>query len=56
MSIQPTTATIIADAKKYGLRVRKSLVKVNGATAYKVEGRPGIYTKTGLMKLVGVYG
>ena len=30
--------------------------KVNGAAAYKVEGKPGLFTKQGLMELVGVYG
>ena len=56
MSQQPTITTILSDAKKAGLVATKSASKVNGATAYKVEGKPGLFTKTGLMELVGVYG
>ena len=52
----PTIAVVLADAKKAGLVVTKSASKVNGATAYKVEGKPGLFTKQGLMELVGVYG
>ncbi len=52
----PTIATILADAKKAGLVVTKSASKVNGQTAYKVEGKPGLFTKQGLMELIGVYG
>lgn len=52
----PTIATILADAKKAGLIVTKSASKVNGRTAYKVEGKPGLFTKQGLMDLIGVYG
>lgn len=54
--IYPTIATVLADAKKQGLVVTKSANKVNGETAYKVEGRPGLFTKQGLMDLTGVYG
>lgn len=53
---QPTIATVLADAKKAGFVVTKSSAKVNGATAYKVEGKPGLFTKTGLMQLIGIYG
>ena len=56
MSQQPTIAIILADAKKAGFVVTKAPNKVNGATAYKVEGKPGLFTKTGLMELIGVYG
>ena len=52
----PTIATVLSDAKKSGLIVTKFAGKVNGATAYKVEGKPGLFTKQGLMELVGVYG
>lgn len=52
----PTIATILADAKKAGLVVTKSASKVNGQTAYKVEDKPGLFTKQGLMELIGVYG
>ena len=52
----PTIAVVLADAKKAGLVVTKSASKVNGATSYKVEGKPGLFTKTGLMKLIGIYG
>lgn len=52
----PTFAVVLADAKKSGFVVTKSESKVNGATAYKVEGKPGLFTKQGLMELVGVYG
>lgn len=52
----PTIAVVLADAKKAGLIVTKSASKVNGAPAYKVEGKPGLFTKTGLMELLGVYG
>lgn len=53
---QPTIATVLADAKKQGLVVTKSSAKVNGQTAYKVAGQPGLFTKSGLMELIGVYG
>jgi hypothetical protein len=53
--MQPTLATILADAKKAGFVVTKAAAKVNGATAYKVEGKPGLFTKNGLMELVGLY-
>lgn len=56
MNQQPTISTVFADAKKAGLVVTKSASKVNGATAYKVEGKPGLVTKQGLMELIGVYG
>lgn len=56
MTQQPTITIILADAKKAGLVVTKSASKVNGATAYKVEGKPGLFSKTGLMQLIGVYG
>lgn len=52
----PTITTILADAKKAGLVVKKSASQVNGATVYAVEGKPGLFTKQGLMELVGVYG
>lgn len=52
----PTIAVVLADAKKAGFVVTKSASKVNGATAYKVEGKPGLFTKQGLMELIGVYG
>ena len=52
----PTITVVLADAKKAGLVVTKSASKVNGATAYKVEGKPGLFTKTGLMQLIGIYG
>jgi hypothetical protein len=56
MSKEPTIATILADAKNAGYEVTKSVNKVNGATAYKIVGRPGLFTKTGLMQLLGIYG
>jgi len=52
----PNIKTVLADAKKAGFVVTKSANKVNGATAYKVSGHPGLFTKQGLMELIGVYG
>ena len=52
----PTITVVMSDAKKTGFVVTKSASKVNGAIAYKVEGKPGLFTKQGLMELVGVYG
>jgi hypothetical protein len=52
----PTITVVLADAKKAGLIVTKSGSKVNGAAAYKVEGKSCLFTKTGLMELIGVYG
>ena len=52
----PTITTVLADAKKAGLVVTKSASKVNSATAYEIEGKPGLFTKQGLMDLIGVYG
>jgi len=54
--MEPTIATVLADAKKQGLVVTKAGAKVNGQTAYKVEGQHGLFTKTGLMQLIGIYG
>lgn len=56
MSNQPTIATVLADAKNAGFTVTKASNTVNGRTAYKVEGQNGVFTKTGLMQLIGVYG
>jgi hypothetical protein len=53
---EPTIATVLADSKKQGLVVTKSASKVNGATAYTVNGKIGLFTKTGLMQLIGIYG
>ena len=52
----PTITVVLTDAKKAGFVVTKSASKVNGATAYKVEGQHGLFTKQGLMQLIGVYG
>ena len=52
----PTIAVVLADAKKAGFVVTKSASKVNREAAYKVEGKPGLFTKTGLMQLLGIYG
>lgn len=51
----PTIAIILSDAKRSGLIVTKSASKVNGQTAYKVEGKPGLFTKHGLVELIGIY-
>jgi len=50
-----TIATVLADAKKQGLKITKSTSTVNGQSAYKVEGKPGLFTKQGLMEIVGLY-
>ena len=50
----PTIATILAAANKAGYVVTKASATVNGATAYKVEGYPGLFSKTGLAELVGL--
>ena len=55
MSKEPTVAQVLADAKKAGFAVTKVGAKVNGATAYKVEGQNGLFTKTGLMRLIDTY-
>lgn len=51
-----TITTILSDAKKQGLVITKAAAKVNGQTVYKVEGQRGLFTKTGLMQLIGIYG
>lgn len=56
MNKEPTIAQVLAEAKKAGFVVTKASAKVNGATAYKVEGQVGVFTKSGLMRLVGIYG
>ena len=53
MTKEPTIAAILADAKKQGFVVTKAPAKVNGQSAYKVEGKHGLFTKQGLMQLVG---
>lgn len=50
----PTIKTVLSDAKKAGFAVTKANAKVNGQTAYKVEGKPGLFTKHGLMQLLGM--
>ena len=52
----PLIAVVLSDAKKAGLVVTKAASRVNGAAAYKIEGKPGLFTKTGLMEIIGVYG
>ena len=52
----PSIAVVLADAKKAGFVVTKAASKINGATAYRVEGNPGLYTKHYLMELIGCYG
>lgn len=56
MNQQPTIAIVLADAKKAGYVVSKASATVNGQAAYKVEGQAGLFTKTGLMQLIGIYG
>ena len=53
MTKEPTIAAILADAKKQGFVVTKAPAKVNGQSAYKVKGKHGLFTKQGLMQLVG---
>jgi len=55
MTTAPTISTVLADAKAAGYTVTKAPNKVNNQTAYKVAGKPGLFTKTGLMQLVGTY-
>lgn len=47
-----TINEILRAAKEAGLVVRKAHAKVNGRTAYLVEGHCGLYTKTGLVALI----
>lgn len=56
MTHTPTIVTILADAKKQGMVVTKACGTVNGQTAYKVEGKTGLFSKTGLTQLIGIYG
>ena len=51
----PNLVTILTDAKKQGLKVTKASCTVNGQSAYRVEGRPGLFTKQGLMDIIGLY-
>lgn len=52
----PSIDVVLADAKKAGLVVTKTKNKVNGQAAFKIEGKPGLFTKLGLMELIGFYG
>lgn len=54
--MEPTIKQVLADAKKAGYIVTKASAKVNGGALYKVEGQGGLFTKTGLMRLIGIYG
>lgn len=56
MSNTVAIATVLADAKKAGYVVTKASATVNGQAAYKVEGQNGLFTKNGLMQLIGIYG
>lgn len=47
-----TINEILRAAKEAGLVVRRSRAKVNGRTAYLVEGHCGLYTKSGLVALI----
>lgn len=53
---EPTIKVVLADAKKAGFVVSKAPGKVNGVAAYRVAGKPGLFTKAGLMQLIGIYG
>lgn len=47
-----TINEILRAAREAGLVVRKAHAKVNGRTAYLVEGHCGLYTKSGLIALI----
>lgn len=53
--MEPTIKQVLNEVTASGFFVRKARVKVAGKTAYKVDGRPGLFTKTGLMKLTRLY-
>jgi len=52
----PTIKVVLADARRLGFIIRIAGPKLNGMRAYKVLGHVGIYSKTGLMELLGIYG
>ena len=44
---------IIKDARKnYGVHISRATANVNNKPAYKIEGRPGLYTKAGVMVFI----
>jgi hypothetical protein len=45
---QPTARQILTEMRAAGHTVRPAGFKVNGATAYKIEGKPGIHTAQGM--------
>jgi hypothetical protein len=45
---QPTARQILSEMRAAGHTVRPAGFKVNGATAYKIEGKPGIHIAQGM--------
>jgi len=50
-----TIREVLADAKRHGLEVTRAKRLVNGTQAYSVWGKNGLFTKQGLVNLVGIY-
>jgi len=50
-----TLRQVLADAKHIGYRVTRAKGTVNGRGTFHVAGENGLFTKKGLMDLIGVY-
>lgn len=49
---EPTILDFLAAAKAAGLTVTRSRSSVNGKPAFRVEGKPGLFTKFGVFALI----
>jgi hypothetical protein len=50
---KPTATEILAKMRAAGHNVSRAGAKVNGATAYKIEGFPGLHTIKGMAEKLG---
>lgn len=53
MNKAPTIKQLLTEAKAHGYEVTKARAKLNGQQAYQVKGHNGLFTKNGLMGLLG---
>ena len=55
MTKTTTVATLLADAKAAGYTVTRANCTLHGKVAFNVSGYPCLFSKDGLMRLVGIY-
>ena len=55
MAHTPTIVTILADAKAAGYTVTRANCTLHGKAAFNVTGYPCLFSKEGVMRLIGIY-